>query len=172
MTIHPHSCPTCAPEQVVCDCDGAAINGALPRHIEYFWRRVDRSGCCCWLWTGQVGNRGYGQFKYRLGPQDCRSAYVHRFAYELLVGPIPDGLHLDHLCRVRLCVNPAHLEPVTNLENTMRSLRSRGQEPGKCINGHEKTPDNTYVVPRTGSRVCRICKRVARRRADAKRRAS
>lgn len=158
--------------QVICGRTKSAVEGILPRHVEYFWQKVDRSGCCCWIWMGQLRASGHGVFKYRLGPDDCRTSSAHRVAYELLVGPIPEDLDLDHLCRVRNCVNPAHLEPVTSTENTIRGWRSRGQEVGKCINGHEKTPDNTYVVPRTGVKVCRICKRAATQRAIAKRRAS
>lgn len=69
----------------------------------------------CWVWTAARTSKGYGQF--RIGPRPVRA---HRYAYTLLVGPIPDGLQLDHLCRNRLCVNPGHLEPVTNWENTLR----------------------------------------------------
>lgn len=166
MVTEPHPFP------VVCEQEsqpsGSSIAGMLPRHVEHFWRQVDRSGCCCWLWTGHL-NLGYGRFKYRLGPNDCRSSQAHRVAYELLVGPIPEGLHLDHLCRVRNCVNPAHLEPVTPAENTHRSLRSRGAEIDKCINGHEKTPENTYVAPKTGAKACRICRREVNRRREATR---
>jgi hypothetical protein len=78
-----------------------------------FWANVDQSGDC-WLWMG-ARTRGYGRFEV-----DGKGMAVHRFAYELLIGPVPEGLQIDHLCRNRPCVNPAHLEPVTNRENTMR----------------------------------------------------
>lgn len=71
----------------------------------------------CWLWTAAKNNGGYGMFTFTTGWR--RSA--HRVSYETFVGPIPDGLQLDHLCRVRHCVNPDHLEPVTAAENTRRS---------------------------------------------------
>src|SRR6266496_2265386 len=97
--------------------DTEALDGLVTR----FWAKVDRSGGsrACWLWTGKTGRDGYG----RIG-LGGRGALVrvraHRFAYELLIGPIPDGLQIDHLCRVRHCVNPAHLEPVTQRENILR----------------------------------------------------
>jgi len=83
---------------------------------ERFWPKVDRGGAC-WLWTGALYVNGYGAFR---GP-DGRTIRAHRFAYERVVGPIPEGLDLDHLCRVRACVNPAHLEPVTRAENLRRA---------------------------------------------------
>lgn len=84
-----------------------------------FMAKVDLAGHGgCWLWTAAVDpTTGYG--KFHIGP-DQRTCGAHRFAYELLVGPIPDGLVLDHLCRVRHCVNPQHLEPVTVGENLRR----------------------------------------------------
>lgn len=120
-----------------------------------FWGKVDRSAPNgCWEWTGNITAKGYGLFTVRPGP---RTVSVHRFAYELVVGPIPEGLQLDHLCRNRKCVNPAHLEPVTNRENYMRSPRT-GTET-HCKRGHEFDSDNTYLRP-NGSRVCRECRRL------------
>ena len=106
---------------------------ATPRRLmspeDRFWVKVDKNGPVpaarpdlgpCWLWTGTKLPKGYGSFYYLAG----RRAYAHRFAYELLVGPIPaDRPQIDHLCRVTSCVNPTHLEPVTNRENTLRGLR-------------------------------------------------
>jgi hypothetical protein len=84
-----------------------------------FWSKVDRSGPC-WLWTGGTSNAGYGHFH----PTKRQGKGAHRVAYELVRGPIPEGLELDHLCRVVTCVNPDHLEPVTHAEN-MRRMRER-----------------------------------------------
>lgn len=94
--------------------------------VERFWEKVDRRGPAdCWLWTAtRTAKDGHGRFY----PITGKGVLAHRFAYELLVGPIPDGLVIDHLCRVRLCVNPAHLEPVTAEENTRRGWRDRMAE--------------------------------------------
>ena len=110
----------------------------------------------CWLWTAGVNASGYGKF----GREPTGPELAHRVAYELLVGPIPDGLVLDHLCRVRICVNPAHLEPVTSGENTRRACRGRTH----CKRGHEFTPENTYIWGR--SRTCVTCRRQYKRQAE------
>lgn len=90
-----------------------------------FWtmvdKDVDRDGC--WTWTGKKGSKGYGLV--HVDSASGRQQQAHRAAYELVVGPIPDGLELDHLCRVRVCVNPAHLEPVTRAENMRRMWEQR-----------------------------------------------
>lgn len=106
----------------------------------------------CWLWKGQVAPDGYGH----LSVHD-QTRMAHRLMYEHLVGPIPDGLQLDHLCRVRHCVNPAHLEPVTPRENTMRGNTAARANSIKthCPRGHEYTLGNTYI--KNGSRHCRAC---------------
>ena len=85
--------------------------------IERFWSRVNKTDTC-WLWTGALGTGGYATIRLPGSRQQLRA---HRWAYEYFVGPIPEGLTLDHLCRVRHCVNPAHLEPVTMRENLLRS---------------------------------------------------
>jgi hypothetical protein len=97
------------------------------------WDRIDASGPC-WLWTGASSN-GYGHICV-----DYKRHLVHRFVYEMLVGPIPRGLTLDHLCRVPLCCNPDHLEPVTHAENCARSPWFR---PTHCRKGHPLM-NNTY----------------------------
>lgn len=85
-----------------------------------FWARVDRRDPdYCWLWVGPLNSNGYAVISE--GGRRGRGIRAHRYAYELLVGPIPEGLHLDHLCRVRHCVNPKHLEPVTKTENARRA---------------------------------------------------
>lgn len=116
---------------------------------ESFWSRVDATGDC-WLWTGPFDRDGYGAFSKR------RSG-AHRFAYETLVGPIPAGLVIDHLCRVRACVNPDHMEPVTIRENVQRGARLRQSH---CRAGHRMDDENTLIQRRSGGgyrRQCRTC---------------
>lgn len=119
-----------------------------------FWTKVEASPDGCWLWVAGKTSTGYGAYTV-----DDTNKRAHRVSFEALVGEIPDGLVLDHLCRVRACVNPRHLEPVTHRTNILRGeaqaallvLRTR------CIRGHEFTPANTRM---DGSkRRCRACKR-------------
>lgn len=127
---------------------------------ERFWAKVNKTDSC-WLWTASTNAKGYGLFVFY-----GRMTKAHRLAYELLVGPIPDGLHIDHLCRVKPCVNPAHLEPVTNYENHHRWMT---QVKTHCINGHEYTPENTILKNDRGWRRCRICRNESSRRHEARR---
>lgn len=133
----------------------------LPRKTlsSRLWARVEKTDTC-WLWTGYVTIDGYGRIKSvydRDNPH--RSEAVHRVAYELLVGPIPEGLELDHLCQVRNCVRPDHLEPVTREENARRG----GERQTHCASGHEYTAENTHIRPSDGARICRACGRVGGR---------
>lgn len=109
----------------------------------------------CWLWQGAQNGHGYGALNVA-GKQ--RGA--HRVVYELLRGPIPTGLTLDHLCRRRHCVNPDHLEPVTIKENLRRGNGSTGRcfRKTRCKRGHAFTDENTYR-PKRGGRICRACRR-------------
>lgn len=120
----------------------------------------------CWLFAGKITEREYGMIydgeKWRV---------AHRVVYESLVGEIPDGLVLDHLCRVKQCVNPEHLEPVPHRINTLRGIGPTAVNKTKthCINGHEFTPDNVYIR-KYGWRGCRTCERKIKADLNVKRR--
>ena len=117
----------------------------------------------CWELPGRKPNNG-GYVTVML---DGNKTSFHRKMYELLVGPIPEGLDIDHLCRNRACGNPAHLEAVTRSVNLMRGVnRARTQ----CIHGHEYTDKNTYIF--RGSRLCRKCRAANARRDRLKRKLS
>ena len=129
-----------------------------------FWGRVDFNGypryeARCWLWTGHLMGIGYGQFKL-----NGKVQYAHRVAYTLANGPIPDGLHIDHLCRNRGCVRPSHLEAVTQRENILRgdSPAAKRAKFTECPQGHAYTPENT-ITRKTGWRECRTCANKRRR---------
>lgn len=125
-----------------------------PSTVERFWPRVRKSEEC-WEWTGPRNNHGYGTLRH-----NGRDALAHRVSYELNIGPIPDGLQLDHLCRNRGCVRPDHLEPVTNRENALRGEAPaiRIRRSGACARGHEANAENRYYWP-DGRSYCRVCER-------------
>lgn len=112
----------------------------------------------CWLWSGSRQKNGYAVIQR--GGSENKLLRAHRALYEITKGPIAEGLDLDHLCRVRHCVNPDHLEPVTRAENVARGARRTGYaaERTHCKHGHPWTPESTYWMP-SGARKCRICKR-------------
>jgi hypothetical protein len=113
----------------------------------------------CWLWVGHIQPNGYGTIRTGSLLSDSRAmSYAHRVAYKLLVGPVPVGLQVDHLCRVRQCVNPAHLEPVSPAVNTGRgsSPSTRTAREGRCQRGHDLTAENIKVRS-NGKRSCRRC---------------
>jgi hypothetical protein len=117
-----------------------------------------------WMWTGQLNNKGYPVTHYK---GQKRPAYVA--VWETLVGPVPDGLELDHLCRIVPCVFPLCLEPVTHAENQRRM----GEAQMACRkSGHRYTPANTYRDPTTGRRRCRECARELDRNRVPRRRAA
>lgn len=128
-----------------------------------FWTKVQKTETC-WLWTGGRSTTGYGHLYLRTVNGRNVTVKAHRFAYELLVGPIPEGLELDHVrargCRHRHCVRPDHLEIVTPHENTLRgdSPAARHARQTACVRGHPFTEENTWLSA-SGRRGCRTCNR-------------
>ena len=129
---------------------------------ERFWAKVDKNGPIsgyaphlgpCWVWTESL-REGYGSFKL-----DGRQVDAHCVAYRWIVGEVADGCELDHLCRVRRCCNPAHLEPVSHLINVHRGISPWAVNAAKthCPQKHKYTEDNTYLYK--GERHCRTCAR-------------
>lgn len=120
----------------------------------------------CWLWTGAPDGKGYGAVYY-----DGRAQRAHRAVYMEMVGPIPDGLVLDHLCRTPACVRPDHLEPVTPAVNRARGLDLNWRKKAQthCKNGHPFEGRN-LIMRKKGGRDCRECMNAAQRRYQAKKR--
>jgi hypothetical protein len=136
--------------------------------LQRFLGRVDSTPGpdACWPWRGTVHHvTGYGHFTV-----GRRTHMAHRLAYELFHEPIPAGMQLDHLCRVRSCVNPAHLEPVTARENNRRAplgISTINAAKTHCPQGHPLSGDNLYMKPQ-GWRVCRTCKAAQRNAARSR----
>jgi len=121
---------------------------------ERFWAKVQKSEGC-WLWTARKNN-GYGSFSLT---DSNATVFAHRWAYQSIVGPVPEGTELDHLCRTRACVRPDHLEPVAHRENVLRGegLAAKQARKTHCPKGHEYTSENTRRY--AGRRYCRQCGR-------------
>lgn len=142
--------------------------------VARFWNNVEKTDSC-WLWAGATthsyNSDGYlGSEKWKYGVLYARAqtgrrtqVRAHRFSYELHNGPIPKGLQIDHLCRNTLCVNPNHLEAVTNRENAVRGASA--QRWTHCKKGHALTEDNLYIYPGGNRRACKQC-RTDRSRID------
>ncbi len=129
-----------------------------PRLPKHFWSRVSVDDAGCWIWSGTL-SKGYGRVSL-----DGIGSATHRLTYEKLVGPIPVGLQIDHLCRVPACCNPTHLDPVTAAENIRRGETSKWQrDKTHCPQGHEYDEVNTYRYARkdgTKERQCIKCIRI------------
>lgn len=147
---------------------GHGSRGAIADVFERFWQISPEPMSGCWLWDGAHHGRGYGRVTI-----NYRTRSAHRAVYEMVRGPIPEGMELDHKCRLTCCVNPDHLEPITHRENVVR-----GDAPAKlallngskthCKRGHPFDEENTHYVP--GGRSCRACAAAAARQKRANRR--
>lgn len=149
-------------------CLAAAQSAAAePRMLDRFWAKVDKQGPVppgrpdlgpCWLWTGTIGVQGYGLFSFK-----SRNRTAHQVSWMIhglpALGP---GIDRDHLCRVRRCVNPGHLEAVPHAENVRRGRAASIRNQGRCRRGHLVTEENGYRSP-AGYLLCRVCRRAARR---------
>jgi hypothetical protein len=119
-----------------------------------FWAKVNKTGTC-WLWTAAT-NYGYG--KFRAGGAGSKTVLAHRWAWEQEHGPIPAGLELDHLCRIRNCVRPSHMEVVAPRVNKSRQVPNNGKAARThCKRQHEYTPGNTRIETRRDGRSWRVC---------------
>ena len=125
-----------------------------PEFCDRFWSKVQKQDDGCWIWNGAHNNYGYGRVY-----KDGRCLSAHRVAYEIAEGPVPPGLDLDHLCRVRDCVNPAHLEPVSRKENLLRgeTIPASNSQKTHCPEGHRLSLDNLVKSAYPRRRQCRIC---------------
>jgi hypothetical protein len=126
--------------------------------------KISVDGIGCWIFDAARDPHDYG----RIHTPPGETALAHRRLYIALVGPIPDDLTLDHLCRVHACCNPDHLEPVTQRENTLRgnTIPAHAVAKTHCAHGHPFNERNTWRNPRNGVRQCRPCN--ARRQRETK----
>ncbi len=142
----------------------------MKTNYQYFIEHVNKTDTC-WIWTGTLTAKGYG----RISRSKHNRHRAHRWAYEYFKGPIPEGLTIDHLCSVKACVNPEHLEAVTNEENIARYHRGRSDaydwQNGRCKRGHELAVVGYRERPKKG-RECMGCRREGGKRAYQKKSAT
>lgn len=135
-------------------------------YVAKYWAHIEQDENGCWRWQGSLKSNGYASF-YAGGGRGTNKTYAHRFAYELLIGPIPDGLDIDHLCRVRDCSNPGHLEAVTHRENMLRgdTFAAKHARKTHCHQGHPFDEVNTYWFLDGSGRGCRTCRNARSRKS-------
>lgn len=133
-----------------------------------FWRKVavnydSAYDGNCWEWQAGLQSQGYGMFSLTtVIPNQTKIVLAHVWAFEYLIGPVPEGLELDHLCRNTRCVNPSHVEAVTHAINFLRgnhptAINSRNNV---CIRGHDLNSPTVYINPTNGARYCRECRKI------------
>lgn len=137
---------------------------SLKERIEYLSMPEPNSGC--WIWMGSLDHNGYGKAGAYINGVREKESLAHRFSYREFVGAIPHGMHVDHICRNRACVNPQHLQVLSHLENIRRADCSSGHRNTKkthCPKGHEYSEDNTIIEKGKNRpwRKCRICTNAA-----------
>jgi hypothetical protein len=144
---------------------GQAPRPARPL-LDRVMERIEQSPMGCWLWTGTTSSHGYARIAVANGQKHGEDGLVHRILYEYFFGSFPVGLTSDHLCRVRRCVNPTHIEPVTTKINVLRGtgITARSAQATHCIHGHPFDERNTLRDKRDGHRSCRACCREKMRR--------
>lgn len=146
----------------------------MPRRMLTMEERLLRSSipepnCGCWIWLGDLSEQGYPHMSWH-----GKTSNAHRVVYEHYKGKIPAGLQLDHLCRMRCCVNPEHLEPVTGKENVRRGTlpevaRARILAKTHCPHGHPYSGDNlAFDRSMNNARRCRICLKIKNKKGLAK----
>lgn len=155
-----------APPDLAALIEHASSRGHDRRRIQRFLAKIRFSQDGCWIWNASIKPNGYGQFQMgrKTDVGNRSSDPAHRVSYSFFVGEIPEGLQIDHLCRVPLCVNPSHLEVVTQRENILRgeSISAQYARETHCKRGHEKTPENTlYYKGRPVQ--CKLCRRITAR---------
>ena len=127
---------------------------------QYFWDKIEKpngdSGC--WEYAGRLNEHGYGQLSRRFKDGKSNALLAHRYAYIFMIGEIPDGLFLDHLCRNRKCCNPAHLEPVTKRQNTLRGIPGKGVH-DSCRKGHKRNRNNMRCWAGENGIIVVMCKK-------------
>lgn len=141
-------------------CSLTCYKGPRGDQEERFMRQVYKEPTYqCWLWQGHIGKNGYGRWK-----PAGRSVSTHRWSYERFIGPIPEGLQIDHICNIKSCVNPEHLQPVTARVNVLKAkkgITSINAAKTHCVNGHPLFGANLRIyVTKDGkkSRVCKSCR--------------
>lgn len=150
-------------------CSQPCVRRAKQPLAERLLSRVKETASGCWEWQGYTRQDGYARVTIRPTPTTQETHLAHRLAYETWVGPIPEGLVIDHVCRNRACINPSHLEVVTQATNNQRGMAPsfQAQREQRCKRGHPYTPEHSYFGSDGRRRSCRTCETANQRRRRA-----